>query len=368
MHAGFHRASAQRVGAYWPDESSPGSISTRRRWFTGRLSAARETAPPMFVRLLAVLLCLLLAAAPVSAAPAHPECIAPASPGGGFDLTCRLAQKALLQAGLLPAPLRISYVPGGVGAVAFNAMVSQRPADGNIIHAWSSGSLLNLAQKKFGRYDEGAVRWLAAVGTSYGAIAVRSDSPYHSLADLVNALKSNPRKVTIGSSGTVGGQDWMQAAMIARIARIDPRNLRYVALEGGGEIATALLGGHIEVASTDIADSVPHILAGRMRILAVFAEQRLPDELAGIPTAREQGYDIVWPVVRGFYIGPRVSDADYAWWKSAFEQLLVSDAFADARRHSELLPFAMTGDELQAWVHQRVASYRQLVEEFGLPQ
>ena len=54
--------------------------------------------------------------------------------------------------------------------------------------AWSSGSLLNLAQGKFGRFDESAVRWLAAVGTSYGAIAVKSDSPYKTLDDLVKAL------------------------------------------------------------------------------------------------------------------------------------------------------------------------------------
>ncbi len=49
----------------------------------------------------------------------------------------------------------------------------------------------------------------------------------------------------IGSGGTVGSQDWMQTALIAKAAGINPRALRYVALEGGGEIATALLGGHI---------------------------------------------------------------------------------------------------------------------------
>jgi putative tricarboxylic transport membrane protein len=46
-------------------------------------------------------------------------------------------------------------------------------------------------------------------------------------------------------------------------------------LEGGGEIATALLGGHIQVGSTDISDSMPHILSGDMRLLAVFSEERL---------------------------------------------------------------------------------------------
>ena len=81
-----------------------------------------------------------------SAEPKRPECIAPASPGGGFDLTCKLAQSALVNEKLLSKPMRVTYMPGGVGAVAYNAVVAQRPADAGTLVAWSSGSLLNLAQ------------------------------------------------------------------------------------------------------------------------------------------------------------------------------------------------------------------------------
>lgn len=318
---------------------------------------------------LALLATGLLLSTQLMAEPKRPECIAPAAPGGGFDLTCKLAQSALMDAKLLSKPMRVTYMPGGVGAVAYNAVVAQRPGDAGTITAWSSGSLLNLAQGKFGRFDENAVRWLAGIGTSYGAIAVRNDSPYKTLDDLVNALKADPGKVVIGSSGTVGSQDWMQTALLAKAAGIDPRNLRYVALEGGGEIATALLGGHIQVGSTDIADSMPHILAGNMRILAVLSEERLPGEdKANIPTAKEQGYDITWPVVRGFYLGPKVSDEEYAWWKAAFDQLLASEDFAKLRDQRELFPFAMTGPELDAYVKQRVAQYKDMAKEFGLTQ
>ena len=318
---------------------------------------------------LALLATGLLLSTQLMAEPKRPECIAPAAPGGGFDLTCKLAQSALMDAKLLSKPMRVTYMPGGVGAVAYNAVVAQRPADAGTLTAWSSGSLLNLAQGKFGRFDENAVRWLAGIGTSYGAIAVRNDSPYKTLDDLVKALKADPGKVVIGSSGTVGSQDWMQTALLAKAAGIDPRNLRYVALEGGGEIATALLGGHIQVGSTDISDSMPHILAGNMRILAVLSDERLPGEdKANIPTAKEQGYDITWPEVRGFYLGPKVSDEDYAWWKAAFDQLLASEDFAKLRDQRELFPFAMTGPELDAYVKQRVAQYKDMAKEFGLTQ
>jgi len=313
-------------------------------------------------------LCLALACS-VQAAdpPRRPECIAPAAPGGGFDLTCKLAQTALVQGNVLNSPLRVTYMPGGIGAVAYNAVVAQRPADAGTIVAFSSGSLLNLAQGKFGRFDESAVKWLAAVGTSYGAIAVRSDAPWQTLPELIAAIKQDPSQVVIGSGGTVGSQDWMQVALLARAAGIEPRQLRYVAMEGGGELATALLGGHIKVASTDIADSIPHVQSGDMRILAVLADERLPGATTeAIPTAKEQGVDVSWPVVRGFYVGPKVSDEAYQWWKQAFDNLLASEDFAALRTERELYPFALTGEELDAYIRQQVAQYRELAKEFGL--
>ena len=311
----------------------------------------------------------LLLSSQAMAEPKRPECIAPASPGGGFDLTCKLAQSALVESKLLEKPMRVTYMPGGVGAVAYNTVVAQRPAEGGTIVAFSSGSLLNLAQGKFGRFDEKAVKWLAAVGTSYGAIAVKADSPYKTLGDLVEALKKDPSKVVIGSGGTVGSQDWMQTALIAKAAGVNPKDLRYVALEGGGEIATALLGGHIQVGSTDISDSMPHVESGNMRLLAVFAEERLDEPaMKDIPTAKEQGFDIVWPVVRGYYLGPKVSDEDYNWWKTSFDKLLASDEFAKLRDQRELFPFAMTGAELDAYVQKEVARYRGMAKEFGLIQ
>ncbi len=314
-------------------------------------------------------LCFGLAGYTQADEPSRPECIAPASPGGGFDLTCKLAQSALLQGEYLSRPMRVTYMPGGIGAVAYNAVVAQRPDEPGTITAFSTGSLLNLAQGKFGRFDESAVKWLAAVGTSYGAIAVRADSEFQTLEQLVEALRKDPSKVVIGSGGTVGSQDWMQTALVARAAGINPRSLRYVAMEGGGELATALLGGHIQVASTDISDSMPHVESGDMRILAVLADERLPGYVVeDIPPAKEQGFDVSWPVIRGFYMGPDVSDEDFAWWQTNFEHMLASEEFATLREQRELFPFALTGAELEAYVHEHVAEYKNLAGEFGLTQ
>lgn len=296
-----------------------------------------------------------------------PECIAPAKPGGGFDLTCKLAQSALMDGKFIKDPMRITYMPGGIGAVAYNAIVAQRPAEENTIVAFSGGSLLNLAQGKFGRYTENDVRWLAAIGADYGAVIVMNNSPFKTLKDLMDAVKADPSKIVFGAGGTVGSQDWMKAALIAKAAGIDYKAMRFVAFEGGGEAATALQGGHITVYSGDASEVAEKLAAGApFRVLAVLADKRLPGTLANVPTAKEQGYDIEWPIIRGFYMGPKVKDADYKAWVDTFNKLMATKEFEKLRQERGLFPFAMTGAELDGYVKKQVASYKKLADEFGL--
>lgn len=300
------------------------------------------------------------------ALPERTECIAPAKPGGGFDLTCKLVQVSMLETKEIEKPMRVTYMPGGIGAVAYNAIVAQRPAEPGTIVAFSGGSLLNLAQGKFGRYNENDVRWLASVGSDYGMIAVRADSPYKSLKDLMETFKKDPNSIVFGAGGSIGSQDWMKTALLAKAIDMDPRKMRYVAFEGGGETLTALLGNHIQVLSGDISEMTPYINEGKIRILAVYADKRLGDGLADIPTAKEQGYDIVWPIIRGFYMGPKVSDADYNQWVEAFQKLQQTEEFKKQRELRGLFEYNLTGQELDSYVKKEIEQYREQARAFGL--
>lgn len=230
------------------------------------------------------------------------------------------------------------------------------------------GSLLNLAQGKFGKWTENDVRWLVAFGTDYGCISVKADSPYKTLKDLLDAIKADPSKVAIGGGGTVGSQDWTKVATLAKKVGVDPKALRYVSFEGNGEATTALLGGHIQAASGDISADLPQHKAGQTRILAVYSEKRLPGDANAIPTAKDAGYDFTWPIIRGFYLGPKVSDADYRYWQNAFTKLLASKDFLALREQRDLYPFDMMGADLDAYVKKTVGEYRKLANEFGLVQ
>lgn len=299
------------------------------------------------------------------------ECIVPSKPGGAMDLTCKLAQKGLqgLRESPKPPPseMRITYLPGGIGAVAWHSLVSQRRrAEPNTLVAFSGGSLLNLAQGKFGKATANDVRWVAALGTDYGMIAVRADSPYKTLAQLLAALKKNPQKVLIGVSGTIGSQDWLKMAMVFKTAGLDPKVLRFVALEGGGEAFTAMHANYVQVVSGDASEATLYAADGNTRVLAVLSEKRLPGVLANVPTAREQGVDVVWPIIRGLWMGPHVPDADYRQWVSAFDRVLADPGFAQMRAASGLYPFGLTGDALKAYVTKAVDDYGRHAAELGL--
>ena len=315
---------------------------------------------------LAVSVAATLLSLPALAAIDKPECIVGAKPGGGFDLTCKLAQQSLQDLKIMKEPMRATYMPGGIGAVAMNTVVAQRAADPNVIVAFSGGSLLNIAQGKFGKWTENDVRWVAAVGTDYGSISVGKNAPWKTLGELAAAIKADPAKVPMGGGGTVGSQDWTKAAIFAKKIGVDPKAMRWVSFEGNGEATTALMGGHIQVMFGDVSADEAQLEAGNIRMIAVLADKRLVGKTAGVATAKEQGFDIQWPIIRGFYTGPKVADADYKAWQDAFRKMQGTKEFADLRAQRGLQPFDLTGPELDAFVKKQVGEYRKAAEEFGL--
>lgn len=295
-----------------------------------------------------------------------PECIAPAKPGGGHDIMCRLLVESVAESLLIDMSIR--YMPGGIGALAFNHAVSVRDKDANMVVAISTGTALNLALHKFGKYTEADVRWLGAVGTDYGVVAVRDDAPWQTLDELIDTLRQKTDTIVIGAAGSIGSQDWMKMALVLDKAGIDPKSIRYISYEGGGEASHALLKDHIQVFPGDFTEVVNHLEGGRLRILAVFSNQRLPGKYSTIPTAREQGYDVVWPVWRGFYLPPKISNGEYHWWVNTLYRLESSGILAREREKLHLFPLMIIGEEFDRYVKYNVQQLRGYGQKFGLVQ
>ena len=143
--------------------------------------------------------------------------------------------------------------------------------------------------------------------------------------------------------------------------------MRFVAFEGGGEALKALRGGHIGLFTGDAAEALQAAAQGTpLRILAVLAAERQPGHLAGLPTAREQGVDLVWPTVRGLYMAASAPEAAARSWVAAFEQAQAAPGYAALCERHHLYPFVLTGPSLDAFVQRSLADYRRLAQELGL--
>lgn len=317
----------------------------------------------MKIRYLSILFACLICSGTAFAAPDDPLCVVPSAPDGGFQLTCEMARAVLATTNALAQPLAMESMPGGVGAIAYNTFTSTRRAEPGSLVAFSEGSLFNLAKGKFGQHDWRDVRWVAALGIDHGAIAIQDKSPWRSLADFVEAMGKAPQTIAIGGSGTINGRDWMRVASLARLAGVDIRRMRFVAFEGGGDCITALVGDHVQACMNDAATTQGRIDKGvPVRLLTIFAQDRLPGKLGSIPTAREQGFDIVWPVIRGVYMGPDVSETDYAFWVETFRSALAQPAYGDILATGYLLSSPLVGKDLGDFVRKHAASAAEEIE------
>lgn len=294
------------------------------------------------------------------------ECIAPANAGGGWDLTCRTVGRVLRELSLSPGLVRTSNVPGAGGGVAFARTVARRSDDPDVLVAASPATVLRLAQRQFGSLTENDVRWVGAVGAEYGVLAVAADAPWQTLDDLLAEWRRDPTSLVVSGGSAVAGQDHMKVLLLAHRAGIDPKRIRYVPFDGGGEAMTALLGGFVQVFSGEGSEVEGQVEAGRLRVLVTLSPQRLEGPLAGVPTAAESGVPVTWVTWRGFYVPPNITEEEYRTWVDVLDQVGRSEAWAEARRTNRLQPFFMVGDEFSDFVHAQVRDFREMSREIGL--
>ncbi len=326
----------------------------------------------MKVRTLATMvatLALALVGSAFAFSPNNVECIAPADPGGGWDFTCRSVGKILYDLKDVPQPVKVTNMAGGGGGVAYGYVVSKRNTDNDLLVAASTATTTRLAQNQFAGMTEDQVRWVAALGADFGVITVAKDSPYQSLKDLVDAIKADPTAVNIGGGSAVGGWDHLKVLLLMKAAGMtDVKGVKYISFNSGGNALTQLLGNHIQAVTGDISEIKGQLEAGNVRALAVLSDQRLPGDLADIPTAREQGYDVVGANWRGFYVPGGMSDDAFSFWQDTMQALYASDEWKAAMEQNGLAPFWMGGSAFNDFVNTQIADLRQLSKEIGLIQ
>ena len=267
---------------------------------------------------------------------------------------------------LAPGPVRTTNMPGAGGGVAYAHVVAQRKADEALLVAASPGTTLLLAQRMWGDLTENDVRWLGGVGAEYGILAVAQEAPWKTLDELLDAWRADPGSIAVSGGSAAAGQDHMKVLLLAHRAGLDPRSIRYVPFDGGGEAMTALLGGFVQVFSGEVSEIEGQIRAGRMRPITVLAPRRLGGVLADVPTARESGVPVDWVTWRGFFVPGDISEERYQDWVDALSALAASPEWEAVRRTNRWEPWVMVGAEFEAFVRSQVRELRDMSREIGL--
>ncbi|AZS38935.1 hypothetical protein CVS54_00232 [Microbacterium oxydans] len=284
--------------------------------------------------------------------------VAPAAAGGGWDGVARELQQAQKANGLVNN-VQVVNMPGAGGTIALGN-VSVLNGQPNNLLVGGTGLLAATIQ-----FDSAAtlddVTPLAVIVEEYDVIVVPADSPYRTLEDLVAAWKQDPKSVPWTGGGSF---DQLVVTDLALAAGIDPVDTTYISSDGGGEAIQALLNGTARAAAGGYPDNIDQIEAGRLRALALVAEE--PIDGIDIPTAAEQGYDITLSNWR-MLAAPSGLDTDDI---DALTELVLDSVatpeWQDAIDRYRWTERIITGDDLRVFLDDEETRIRALYEEMGL--
>ncbi len=252
--------------------------------------------------------------------------VAPSGAGGGWDLTARALAKVLSDTKLVEETLTVENKPGGGGAVYMAEFATQEKNNPYKLMISSPPILIN-HEKKEGNspYGYGDTTPLAQLTKDYGAIVVKSDSPFNDLQSALDAIKADPTKVTVAGGSSPGSMDHLVAVLPAFKSDIDPKSVKYVSYDGGGEAIAALLGGNADLIATDASAIGEYVKSGKVKVLAVSSPERLEGDLADVPTFKEAGIDADFTIWRGVFGPKELKEEELAFWDKTLQKLSESE-------------------------------------------
>ena len=216
--------------------------------------------------------------------------IIPYAPGGATDLVFR-ALAASSQKYLGKAVVVINRAGGG-GAVGFTEAAQAKPDGYTLASVITPVTILPHQVKTAFTYQ--SFEPIINVVLDPAMLQVRADAPWKTLQEFLAYAGKNPGMITVGNSGAGGGVHLIALAF-EKAAGV---KFNHIPFAGGGPSVTALLGGHVHAVSVSPPEGIAHVKAGKLRIIALFSESRMPD-FPNVPTVREQGINFTMSQWRG---------------------------------------------------------------------
>lgn len=218
------------------------------------------------------------------------QVIIPWAAGGATDLIFRAL--AAVTGKYLGQAVVIVNRPGGGGAVGYTEVMRAKPDGYTLVTAVTPLTILPhqvTTAFTFRNFDP-----IINIVKDPSMFLTRPDAPWKDFKEFVAYAKKNPGMLTMGNSGAGGGVH-LVALSFERAAGV---RFNHIPFAGGGPSVVALMGGHVNAVSASPPEGISQVQAGKLKILALFAEKRL-EFLPDVPTAKEQGVDFVMGMWRG---------------------------------------------------------------------
>ena len=248
--------------------------------------------------------------------------------------------------------------PGAGGAIGYKYVQAQKPDGYSVV--WNSNSISTTYHSGQLQFDYQAFDTVARVLVESVVVAVRNDSRWRTLGELIAEAKSKPKAISVGHSG-IGSHTHISLAALFRASNVDVNEVPF----GAAQVVPSLLGGHVDAVVQLPAALAGPVKQGQVRLLAALIPNRDP-ALPEVPTAREQGFDVSLEAWRGIAVPRGTPRSAIAVLEGAIRRTVESVEFQKGSENLGVRPAFLPSDEFSELVAKEDASLSRLMQLIGL--
>lgn len=294
------------------------------------------------------------------------EFVVPAGTGGGADQMARLIQGIIQKHDLMKAPIVVVNKPGGAGAEGYVDMRNSKGDPHKIIITLSNLFTTALATGTFAWTDFTPVTMMAL---DQFVLWVNAKNPAKTAKEFIEQVRAGGGKVRMGGTGA-RQEDQILTAAIERATGV---KFTYIPFKGGGEVATQLVGGHVDSTVNNPIEAVAQWRAGALRPLCVFDDERMPykgrvtDTMSwhDIPTCREAGVMTEYLMLRGIFLPGGVTPAQRDFYLGLMRRVRETPEWKKFMEEGAFNTTTLDGDKFVAWLTKTHEEHRSLMKEAG---
>lgn len=276
--------------------------------------------------------------------------------GSSADVTARMLADGMSKQ--LNQRVLVVNRPGAGGAIGYRHVAGQKPDGYSLV--WNSNSISTTFHSGQLAFDFRAFDAVARVLVESPVLAVRSDSRWKGLKDLIDEARSNPKAISVGHSG-IGSHTHISLAALFNAASAEVNEVPF----GAAQVVPSLLGGHVDALVQLPAALSGPVKQGQVRLLAALTSNRDP-AIPDVPTAREQGVDVSMDAWRGIAVPRGAPRTVVSLIESSIRKTTESPEFAKASENLGVRPAFLPAAEFGELISREDEALSRLMTLIGL--